>query len=75
MYICTPPCSLVKVHPQLGSTDEQTCWLVLLLWYCRHELDLARSMYWLLQAPPHLVHFTQIAIHWALQIPLAIHMV
>uniref|UniRef100_F6V2F8 Homeobox-containing protein 1 n=2 Tax=Equus TaxID=9789 RepID=F6V2F8_HORSE len=29
--ICTPPSSLVRMRPQIGSSDEQSCWLRLLL--------------------------------------------
>lgn len=36
---------------QLGSADEQCCWLRLLFGHCRCELDLPRSVSWLLQAP------------------------
>ena len=28
--IFTPPCSMVRMQPQLGSTDEQSCWVGLL---------------------------------------------
>ena len=45
------PSSLISVCPQLGSADEQRCWLRLLFGHCRYELGLPRSMSWLLQAP------------------------
>ena len=51
--ICTLLSSLVRVHLQLHSADEQSCWLGLLLGHCRYELSLPRSVCWLLQTPPH----------------------
>lgn len=40
--ICTPPSSLVKAHQGLGSVDEQSCWLRLLLGHHRYESQPAK---------------------------------
>lgn len=47
--ICILLNSLSRVLPRLGSADEQSCWLVLLLENQRYKLDLLGSMCWLLQ--------------------------
>lgn len=41
------------MHLQPGFVDEPSHWLRLLLGHCRYELCLPRSVWWLLQTPPH----------------------
>lgn len=51
--ICTLQSFLVRIQSQPGFVHEQSHWLRLLLGHYRYELCLPRSVWWLLQTPPH----------------------
>lgn len=51
--ICIPSSSLVRAGHQLGSADEQSTLMGILLGCHRYELCLPRCMCWLLQGPSH----------------------
>lgn len=50
--ICILPSSLSRVCFWLGSADEQSYWLGLLLRHCKYELYWLRYVCWLLQSLP-----------------------
>lgn len=61
---------LVRLCPWLGTADEQSFWVELLVGHCRYELSLTKSICWLLQA---LLSFSvpfRFSGGWAPQIPL-----
>lgn len=60
----SPPCSLVRVYPQLASADEQSHWLRLLFRHCPYELGLPRSVCWLLQTPLSFSVIVIFSIYW-----------
>lgn len=67
--ICTPPSSLVKAHWGLGSVDEQSCWLRLLLRHHRYEVSWPRCVPVVINPYPLLCH-SQIPSDQALQMAL-----
>lgn len=67
--ICTPPNSLVKVHQGLGSVDEQSCWLRLLLGHHRYKVSQPRYVPVVINPYPLLCH-SQIPCDQALQMAL-----